>query len=287
MEFAKGRQWHSTTILAGCIAVVLFLCSCFMNGDPRQGIIWPHPGPDWKPILSQSQIEIVRQTLPNFGPEVFAPGTDPTKENALTPFNFSPALFFGAPVPQGMRPTPLGIQVETNGYDGAPQPVVLPSQGTYFDRRLTPHQFTLPIIQRSPLNVLQGRMGLPLTPNAPVLSVNLTEGRVDLTEIDSAMLFIRDQLATLLPAVAGVDPRNYEIVIEPTIFYVAGTTIGNTWVGGLTEPLGGGRYRSDVLAFYMVFHLDGSTTMANWKDFLEDEAINFYVLSVGRNDLAR
>jgi hypothetical protein len=220
-------------------------------------------------------VEIVRHTFPNFLPEVFAPGTDPTNERALRPSNFSPALFFGAAVPQGMRPTPLGIQAETNGYDGPPQPVLLASQGTYFDRRLTPHQFTLPIIQRSPLNDLQGRMGLPLTPNAAVLSVNLTEGRVDLTEIDQAMLFIRDQLATLLPAVAGVDPRNYEIVIEPTIFYVSGTSIGDTWVGGLTEPLGGGRYRSDLLAFYMVFHLDGSTILANWKDFLEDEAIHF------------
>ena len=261
-------------------------CGYAGAGDPP-GPLSSSACPSCKPILAPQQVSVVQEVFPKFQPEGFSPGTDPLMAPALVPSDFSPAEFLGPPIPAAAEQTPMGISVETNGYDGTAVLSELPSPGVYFDRSLQPHTFTLGVVNRSPLNLLQGRMGVPLTPDAPTVNIDLRASQVNLTRIDEDMVFIRDQLSEQLPAIAGVDPTNAKIVIEPSIFYVYGSNFGNTWAGGVTEATGGGHYMIHLADFYITFDPSGNMVIVNWEDYLVDEAINFYVLSVGRPDLAR
>ena len=85
-----------------------------------------------------------------------------------------------------------------------------------------------------------------------------------------------------LPAVASVEPRRCEVVIEPTIMYVQGSNFGDVWAGGMTVPSGTGTFRIHVVLFYIT----GDRRVTDWREFLVSEAINCYVLAVGRSDLA-
>lgn len=242
---------------------------------------------DCAPILSSQEVAVVRETFPGFEPEEFGPGTNPVT-SALVPSNFVPADFFGAPDSGSVEYTPVfNIPVTTNGYDGVSGPADVPDQVFYFTRGLTERKIPLGTVYRSPLNLLEQRMGVTLTPDAQTVAIDLRERRVSLSRIDQDMSFIRDQLAIRLPAVANVDPANVHVVIEPSIFYAYGTNDGDIWAGGLTTPLGSGHYLIQLADYYITFDSRGNPIVTNWEDYLVDEAVNFYVLSIGRNDLAR
>lgn len=232
-----------------------------------------------KPILSPAQISVVRQTFPSFQPELFGPGANPLDLRSFLPNNFSPARFFGPALAQGWKPTPSGILVESNGYHGYAAP--LPSTGTYFTREGQPYAVQLAAFQRSALNALQSYMGLPQTADPRPIQIDLQAGRVDLLELENELLAIRSSLSQAIPAIANVDPRRCRVVVEPSIFYVTGSTAGNVWASGATLPLDGGGFEIHLAVFY----IKGSGEIVNWQDVLVDEALNFYVASVGRPDL--
>jgi hypothetical protein len=266
-------------------ATLCFLLSSVLLHSCAAGqgrIVDASPSSDWAPILTSQQIAQVQESFSQFQPELFKPFTDVTNPDSFTPEDFSPALFFGKPIPSTVVQTPKGISVQTNGFHNNHGIKLLPATGTYFDRNGTPYTFELGIISRSPQNILERYMGRPLTPNAPTVEIDLRMGSVDLAYLEQLMYELRDQLSSALPDIAKVDPANCSIVIEPSIFYATNTNYGDSYAGGLTESLGGNRYRLHVLAFYM----SASSAPANWADYLVDEGLNCYVLSVGRRDLA-
>lgn len=182
-----------------------------------------------------------------------------------------------------MRPTPNGILVETNGFDSPDMVSPIPPQGTYFDCGDSPFGYAANSPSWSPLNLYQSQIGGEQTAGADTETIDVAEGRVSLSEIDSTLQFVQQQLAIALPAVAKVDEHNVDIVIEPTIFYVTDTNFGDTWAGGMTEDLGGGKYRIHVQVFYISQAVNGVYTATNWRDYLVFEAMNFYLESVGSN----
>jgi hypothetical protein len=194
-----------------------------------------------------------------------------------------PALFLGGLVSAESVRTPLGLQVAPNGFDLSDQPMLLPSDGPYFDRQLNQYSFTLGTVDLIPLHNLEGRMHVPLTPNPPILTVDRRRLRIDPNEIDRIMFTVRDSVAMRFPQAMNVDLSRCDIIIEPTIFYITGTNFGNTWAGGAIEELGNGRYRIRVSVFY----INGQRRVADWREFLVHEAINFLVLAIGRADLAQ
>ena len=268
----------------GIVTICFVLSSILLHScTAGQGhIVDASPSLDWAPILTSRQIVQVQESFPQFLPELFKPFTDVSNPGLFTPENFSPALFFGKPLPSTVDQTPKGISVQTNGFDNNHGIQLLPATGTYFDRNGTPYTFELGIISRSPQNILEGYMERPLTPNAPTVEIDLRMASVDLVYVEQLMYELRDQFSNALPEIANVDPANCSIVIEPSIFYATNTNYGDSYAGGLTESLGGNRYRLHVLAFYM----SASSSPANWADYLVDEGLNCYVLSVGRPDLA-
>jgi hypothetical protein len=282
------RAWRVCGVaIAVALAIVASGCGYAGSGSggASQGTVDRASCSGCRPILSPQQVAVVQLTFPSFQPEGFSGGIVPT---TFVPANFQPAEFFGPPSTGPTESTPqLGISVLTNGYDNSQEPSQLSSGGTYFTRALVAQQFALGTIQRSPLNLLEQRMGVSLTPDAATLSINLREERVSLSLIDQDMVFIRDQLAIQLPQVENVNPANAQIVIEPSIFYAYGTNFGNIWAGGLTSSLGSDRYLIQLADFYITFDSSGNIVITNWEDYLVDEAINFYVLSIGRSDLAR
>lgn len=237
---------------------------------------------NFQPLLSPQQIEIVRQTFPRFQPEYFRDGKIPVQQSP-NPSDYSPAQFYGQLTRTESRTTPYGITYEAYGLDEPSQISILPDSGTYFDRSGNPYSFTLGMASRAPLNVIEERLGRPLTPNAPVVMFDRRHARVDAAEIDRILLEVQTSLMIALPAVATVDPRRCEVVILPTIFYVGNSNFGSTWAGGVSENMGGGRYRLQLAAFY----ISSTRVLTDWRDYLVYEAINFYVTAIGRPDLAK
>jgi hypothetical protein len=260
----------SLMLLAGCI-----------SRAPENPTISPRFA-RLQPILSDSEVAVVRQTFPAFQPELIAEGFNPNGGGQFTPQNFSPAVFFGPPNTRGMRQTDGGIFLETNGYDGASLVESLPPTGTYFDRLRTPYEFQLGPVELNPLNQLESRMKTSLTSNPPKILLDRRKARVDPADVDLIMYRVRDAVAMRLPAVASVEPRRCEVVIEPTIMYVLRSNFGDVWAGGMTVPLGNGNFRIHVVLFYIT----GDRRVTDWREFLVSEAINCYVLAVGRSDLA-
>jgi len=173
--------------------------------------------------------------------------------------------------------------LETNGFDQATQSGLMPPQGTYFDRQGNSFTFELAAIVLDPLSDLESRMGYAPTFAGPKISVDQRQARLDAAEVDTILSGVQKAVAVYFPDAANVAPQLAEIVIAPSIFYVRGSNLGDTWAGGLTESLGSGRYRLTVVVFY----IDGQRRVVQWSQYLAGEAINFYVLSVGRPDLAR
>jgi hypothetical protein len=232
--------------------------------------------------LTVEEIAIVRKSFPRFMPETFAPGTNPANRSALTLSNFAPALFFGPAQPDVLKLTPSGIRFQANGFDGPSVPDVLETQATYFNPSHGSLQLILDTFALSPLNKIEQRMQLPLSPSAPLVFIDRTRLRVNAAEIDQIMNTVRAALAGPLPSVAGVDLSRCEVVVEPAISYVYGSNFGNVWAVGLTERLGGGYFRIHVCLFY----ISSQGVLIDWRAVLVDEALNFFVLSIGRDDLA-
>jgi hypothetical protein len=262
----------------------LFYATAFLVGVLIAGcglveqIVQPKVGADWSPLLSTADIGEVQATFPQFVPDLFAPGY--SIGDNLSPSNFAPAEFFGPPNSQGFQPTAMGILVETNGYDGEKTPAHFPVTGTYFDLNGNPFQFALTTFSRSPQNILERYMGVPLTPNAPTILIDLSTGRVTATYIDEFMVTLQAQLANALPAIQKVDITSCQIKIEPSLLYVSnGGSSG--YAGGVTESLGGGKYLSHIAAMEM----NSPQDIANWPDYLVDEGLNCLVAAAGRPDL--
>lgn len=271
-------------VLLFCLAILalsILVGACGVTN----GIVDPHPASSWTPTLDAADVALLQQTFPGFLPPLIAPGTDVCTASQLLPANYSPAEFFGAVAPQPLQTTPLGISVQTNGYDSSQVPTLLPPQVTYFDCMGNQLQADLSILSWSPLNLVQAKMNVPQTPNAVTADVNLQEARVNLVEIDDIFRLVQSQLAILFPQIAQINPSNCEVVIEPTIFYVQNSTQGSSWAGGMTESLGNGRYRIHVMEFSMNQPVSGQVIVTNWKDYLVFESMNFYLESIGRPDL--
>ena len=267
----KPKRPHHVS--AASIAAIL-LAGCGLVGQ----IVQPKVSTDWSPLLSPADISDVRATFPLFVPDLFAPGS--SIANNLSPNNFAPAEFFGPPDSRGFQPTSIGILVETNGYDGEETPSHFPISGTYFDLNGNRFQFTLSTFTRSPQNILEQYMGVPLTPNAPTVQIDLSIGRVTPAYIDEFMTTLQEQLANALPAIKKVDIRSCQIEIEPSIVYVSKDGSGN-YAGGVTESIGGGKYLSHVAAL----KINSQQDIANWTDYLVDEGLNCLVAAAGRPDL--
>ncbi|NDQ56793.1 MAG: hypothetical protein GZ088_06930 [Acidipila sp.] len=276
----QGLGAKSIGVFAGVMAACVAFFGC-ASGAPFTDPPTPLSLTNGQPTMSQSQIAVVQQTFPNFIPSEIAPGTVLGDGSGLVPSNFLPAKFFGEPSITGAETTPLGVSVQTNGYDGGVQPVFVADHGTFFDFQNNSFQFQLGPLDLVPLNKLESRMHVSFTPNSPILTVNRRSERVDLAEVDRILLSVQSSLALQLPAVAQVDVRNCRITLEPTIFYVQDSNFGSSWAGGSTHADGNGKYSLRLAVFY----ISNGRVIANWQMLLVDEAINFFVLSVGRPDL--
>ncbi|MBI3405946.1 MAG: hypothetical protein HY046_10870 [Acidobacteria bacterium] len=232
--------------------------------------------------LDDQQIQIVRQTFPRFQSERVALGVNPTNRGALVPSNFSPALFFGSTQGGAQNLTSGGIPFVANGYDDQNIVPPLPLSGTYFDPQKNMYSISLSQFQVSPLNKLEARMSLPPSPAADMIMIDRGNPRVTAFKIETTLRSVQLALSQKFPQVMNVDLRNCEIVIEPTIFYVTMSNFGNSWAVGMTESLGQGKYRIHVSVFY----ISSQRVIVDWQTTLIDEAINFFVLSIGRGDLA-
>lgn len=275
MPISKKWKLHLLVLL-----VIQTISAC---GYSSSDVVAPKVQSNWVPTISEVNLPIVQQFFPLFEPTRVSPGTSLCGSGPFTPANVAPGSFLGAAQSQGMKATPNGVMVETNGFDSSNLPAPLLSQGTYFDCADNPFTYILDPVSELPLNLYQSQSGIPQTPGAAAESIDLREGGVSLSEIDDTLQFVQQQLAIVLPAVASVDEHNVEVVIEPTIFYVTDTNFGNSWAGGMTESLGGGKYRIHVVVFFMHQPVNGEYTITNWREYLVFEAMNFYLESVGSN----
>lgn len=267
-----------SVLFASVLLLAALEGGCASPGGPH--IVTPQVGSNWKPALTAQQIATVRQAFPLFLPALYAPGFGPmSPPESYGPSNLDPEQFFGMPHPQGFKPTPLlGILLETNGFDGARVADPVPTGGTYYDLMGNPYTLNMNVITRCPLNILRGYMNLGPEQNAPLITIDPTRTRVSPAEIDNLMLTLRGQFAMAIPEIANVDPRNAEIVIESSYFYVSG--IG--YAHGFTEQIDNTHYKIHL----SVFDIDRFKSLSNWQDVMVDEALNFYVFSTGNSGLA-
>ena len=190
----RGFAGHWKTLVFGW---TLSLASC-AGQVPVHVVSSFTAAPDWKPALPAQDIITVEQEFPLFVPELFAPGTDPSSIDVLNPNDFAPAQFFGPANPQGFKPSPHGILIETNGYDQTVPDALTPS-GTYFGPGGNGFSYSLGVIAEKPLNILRKSMNLPPDPNASVVMIDLARTRVDPAYVDTLMFELRDQLAIGAP----------------------------------------------------------------------------------------
>ncbi len=278
LEREKGRSGMRAIgfwILKSAAVVVLAgltLASC--AGVVPMKMTLSDPAPNWQPALTNTEIAIVRQQFPSFVPELFAPGTSPTNRATLTSDNFAPAEFFGPANPQGFKATPYGIPLETNGYDQS-VPVSLPSSGTYIGPTGANIPFTLGLITEYPLNYLEGHVGTMLhSPNGSPLTIDLSKTRVDPSYVDTLMLELQTQFATIDSRIGNVDPRSCNIVIEPTVFFEHIGSNSAAVTDGYTSGIGGnpGPFTIHVALFYIT----AEGRVYNWADSLIAQAAQFY-----------
>lgn len=235
----------------------------------------PDPAASWNPALTNAEIAIIRQQFPSFVPELFAPGTDPTKRASLNVNNFAPAEFFGPANPQGFKATPYGIPLETNGYDQS-VPASLPSSGTYIGPTGANIPFTLGPTSEYPLNYLEGHVGTTLhNPNGSPVSIDLSKTRVDPSYVDALMLELRDQFASVYPPIANIDPRSCRIVIESAVFFEHIGSNAPAITDGYTSGIGGNP--GPITIHVALFYLTADGHVYNWADSLIVQAVQFYM----------
>jgi hypothetical protein len=261
-----------------CALAGLVLAAC--SGVVPTSMTLGDPASSWQPALTSSEIAIVQEEFPNFIPEWFAPGTDPTNRLSLNSGNFAPAHFFGPANPQGFKPTPYGIPLETNGYDQS-VPATLPAAGTYFSPANTQLPFTLGPITEYPLNYLEGKVDERQIhiPNGPPLTIDLSKTQVDPSYVDSLMLDLQSRFATIFPQIAKVDPRSCQIVIEPSVFFDHIGSNPPTITNGYTSGMGGNP--GPITIHVAVFYITADGTVYNWADALIDQAVMFYMTAAG------
>lgn len=258
----------AVVVLAG-----LALASC--AGVVPMKMTLPDPAASWQPALTNTEIAIIRQEFPSFLPELFAPGTDPTHRTALTSDNFAPAEFFGPANPQGIKATPYGISLETNGYDQS-VPASLPSSGTYVGPTGADIPFTLGPTTEYPLNYLEGHVGTTLhNPNGSPLTIDLSKTRVDPSYVDTLMLELRDQFASVYPPIANIDPRSCKIVIESAVFFEHIGSNAPAITDGYTSGIGGNP--GPITIHVALFYITADGHVYNWADSLIAQAVQFYM----------
>ncbi len=262
-DFWCGHSSRLRRVVAICALIVFAGCG------PQGDIVDPQPAVGWKPILSAAQVAIVRQTFPEFQPELYQPGTDPLNRAALRPDNFAPARFFGPPRPQAFKLTPGGVRLETNGYDLPDIPLALPSTGTYFHPDLTSYTISLGPALHSPLDELQSRMRASRTHNGPIIVWDRRNGRLNPAEVDTVLTAVRESVALEFPEAAQLPISTCAVTIEPTIFFVRGSNRGDTWAGGLTEN------KNQLHVMY--FYIDGNGLIQDWHNFLVSEGLNCFL----------
>jgi len=258
----------AVVVLAG-----LMLASC--AGIVPMKMTLPGRAANWQPALTDAEIAIIQLQFPSFLPELFAPGTDPTKRAALNVNDFAPAEFFGPANPQGFKPTPYGISLETNGYDQS-VPASLPSSGTYIGPTGADIPFTLGPTTEYPLNYLEGHVGTALhNPNGSPLTIDLSKTRVDPSYVDTLMLDLRDRFASVYPPIAKIDPRSCRIVIEPGVFFdhigSNSAAITDAYTSGIAGNPG------PITIYVAVFYITADGHVYNWADSLIAQAVQFYM----------
>ena len=166
------------------------------------------------PILTPSQIELVKAEFPRFQPELYCAGTNPREVFNLRPDNYSPARFFGNNRPSTDQVTPLGIRFRSNGFDAEDIPVALPRQINYFDIIGQPFSRQLPADEN-------GRLI-----------------RVTAPEIDRTFLAVREHLRVQFPQfpeMQQVSPASLTVRFQAAVFYVEPNDV---WAGGVTSKDG-------------------------------------------------
>ena len=268
-----GRATVRRAALAGLATMVLVSCAGTVPMTMSLGV---NPPDSWKPTLSAAQVATVRMEFPSFVPEYFAPGTNATARTSLNSTNFTPAQFFGPPNPQGFKPTPGGIMVETNGYDQS-VPAALPATGTYFSPSGTQLTFTLGSITEYPLNSVEGKVNPTQlhSPNGAPLTIDLSTTQVDPAYIDSLTLDLQSRFATVFPAVANVDPTSCKIVIEPSVLFDQIGSNPPAITDGYTSGTGGNP--GPITIHVAVFYITADGTVYNWADALIAQAAQFYL----------
>lgn len=273
------RSLFRSILCFSLVGLVTGLVSCQQGTE----VVQSKAEADWQPALAPEQIAMVRSQFPDFQPELFKPGLDPSNRKALRPSNFQPAMFFGAGnASEQAITTTLGITVYVRGFDASRLPAHLNQSFLYFDSAGSPYQLALSVQRISALNKIEERMHLPATPNGPLIEFDPKNWQVVGSEIDRILMEVRASLALRLPAVANVSLSKCAIEISPTVFWVRNSNFGDTWAAGLTNSMPGGRYHLTLNLFYV----SGNRIQNDWRRVLIDEAINFFVLSIGRTDLA-
>jgi hypothetical protein len=263
-----------------CIGLALLLVSCSQGTT----IVNSKTDSSWQPSLTSAQIAVVQSVFPDFQPELFKPGTNPSMRTELRVANFQPARFFGQGNGQSQfLVTPGGVHVEAHGFDIMTVPPALPMHPPYFEPDGTAYSLDLRLQTISALHKIEERLGLPLSPSGPWIEYDPTNWQVSASEIDRILTDVQASLARRLPQVLNVPLSRCQVAIEPTIFWVRNSNFGDTWAVGLTQSLSGGDYRLHLALFYV----SGERVQNDWRRVLIDEGINCFVLSIARPDLAR
>ncbi len=238
--------------------------------------------PNWQPMEAPNQVKSNQQAFALYRPDLVDPGYLPLNGRPLLPWNYAPALFFGPGMTENPKALPNGAMIWTNGFDSLPASAMPPAQFTVYDLFGASHDVQLGPKQVTPLWNMEQRLKVPLTNNPRSLMVDQRNLTIDLQEVNQLVDLSRDAVVTYFSQAASVDIRNCDIIIEPSIFFVPASNFGSVWAGGLTHATVTGKFRIHV----MLFFINSQGTAYDWRDFLMHEVINFYLVSIGRPDLA-
>lgn len=185
----------------------ILLSACGNSNDPNV-ILASCSG---VPILTASQIDLVKTKFQLFQPELYCAGTNPQEVFKLRPDNYTPARFFGNSRASTEQITPLGIHFQSNGFDAEDISLALPQQIDYFD-----------IVGQPFLRQLPADEGARLF-------------RVTAAEIDEIFLSVKEQLLVQypqFPEMQQIAPGSIAVRFHASVFYVGALDV---WAGGVTS----------------------------------------------------
>ena len=238
----------------------------------------PPPPPSFSAALTSTAISAIRQEFPQFSPEMFTPGTNPMDRGALTPDNFYPARFFGPATNSSTQTTPGGLILSAQGFDQS-IPATLPPTGTYIGPDGTQLPFALGPTTLSPVDMYLEDAGAAPVASAPTITIDSSQIQVTPEQVDSLMLTLRTQFATVEPKIANVNPAGLEIIIEPTIMNVQIGSNAPAWSDGYCSTIGGNRTNPKI--YLTNFYITASGKVYNWQYSLIDQAMEYYFEAVG------